>query len=139
MKNTIVDNKNGIEEVYAVTGEGVDHWTGKNAIRFISSIEENNDDKQPFMIYTQAGAPVYFAVGEATTPITFPTPDKYGTTAPELYAKAVTYRNACARLIQLRTKGKASWMQQAKKVMTLSMPIVVTAFLIFILVVSMAG
>jgi hypothetical protein len=136
-----------IDTVCLLTKSGVRWLVGEDATDTIKEIRAACTDKKTevmddssYMFFENGRVPVYVACknGNVTT-LDFPEPKDYGETAPELYSKAVTYRDAVARLINLRTKGKVGALDQAKKIMTLALPIVVLAFIVFIMAVLLGG
>ena len=86
--------------------------------------------------------PVYYAIQSSDgqySPLIFPEPKDYGLTSPQLYTMAVTYRDAMKKFIEAIIKKKPSLASEVKKLMVLAFPIVIIAFLIFIMVVTMGG
>jgi hypothetical protein len=83
--------------------------------------------------------PVYYAVQSdgKYEPLKFPEPKEYGLTSPQLYTMAVTYRDAMKKFIEAIIKKKPSLASEVKKLMVIAFPIVIIAFLIFIMVVVM--
>ena len=131
-------------KVYLKTKTGVDILMGLDAQKIIERIKENGGDLQPY-IFQENMVEVYMAIkkNSAIEPVKFPkpgsSPDDYGTTSSELYAKVVTYPEIVSRIIQLQTKTKPTLMDQIKKAMTLAMPIVAVASMIFIMAVALGG
>jgi len=131
-----------INRVYLVTRNGFEVHEGPQARPIIKEISEiAGDDDSSFRFY-EHGAPVYLAI-KASEPraMTFPDPgpavDEYGLTSVELYGLAVTLANTISRIVELETCGKPSLMMEAKKIMTLALPIVAAVFVIFLMVVIM--
>ena len=133
-----------IHSVYLVTRDGVEYREGLQAQPIIRQIRQlSNGDDSPFRFY-EGGVPVYLAV-RASEPraMAFPDPgpaaDEYGLTSIELYGLAVTLAHTISRIVELETRGKSSLMMEAKKIMTLALPIVAAVFVIFLMVVVMTG
>lgn len=134
-----------IKAVYLVTKRGLEIFTDGAQESIVKKIEEDNkeqNDRLPYIIHIQPGGePAYMASqsGDTYVPVNYPEPKDYGLTAPELHAKGITYRDALALFLKLRTKGKSSLWSQTKRVMSLIAPIAIIAFLIFIMVIAMQG
>jgi len=133
-----------IRRVYVGTHAGVQVYEGPRAWPLIREIQEvSAGDDTPFICYEQ-GAPVYFALrASALRPLAFPDPgakaDEYGDTSVELYGWAVTFPHTIARIVEKETQGKPSLLNEAKKIMTLALPIVAAIFAIFIMAVLLGG
>lgn len=87
--------------------------------------------------FYEKGKPAGLVVrrGQRLEAMTFPAPTDYGISAPKRYSQTIVYRDALAKFLQLRTKGKGTWIQQAKQLMVIILPIVIITFLIFIMAV----
>lgn len=90
--------------------------------------------------------PVYCAIDKTEKdserkyePLTFPEPKDYGITSPQLYAMAVTYRDAMKKFIELTIEKKPSMAAEIKKIMVLALPMTIIVFLIFVMVVALGG
>jgi hypothetical protein len=83
------------------------------------------------------------ASASALRPLAFPDPgakaDEYGDTSVELYGWAVTFPHTIARIVEKETQGKPGLLNEAKKIMTLALPIVAAIFAIFIMAVLLGG
>ena len=129
-----------IKRVYLSTHAGVQVYEGQQAWPLIREIQAvAGDDDTPFICYEE-GYPVYVALrASEVRPLVFPEPgsgaDQYGLTSVELYGLTVTFPNTIARIIELETRAKAGLMNEAKKIMTLALPIVAAVFAIFIMAV----
>ena len=113
----------------------------------ITEIKDGGQALSEFEFYRK-GKPVYMAKEVERSdngskpkyaPPDFPPPADYGITSPELYAKAVTYRDAMKKFIECCIKKKPSMAAEIKKIMVLAMPITIIVFLIFIMVLAMGG
>jgi len=137
---------NAIDTVYLVTKAGIEVRDGIEAESAIKEIKRaSGDDDTPY-IFFEDGRPVYLAVkASVPRPLVFPEPGpdivkgQYGVTSVELYGWAVTLAETIARIVEGETKGKPSLMMEAKKIMTLALPIVAAVFAIFIMAVLLKG
>jgi hypothetical protein len=133
-----------INRVYLGTHAGVKVYEGPQAEPLIREIREAaGEDDSPFICY-EDGMPVYVALrASALRPITYPEPgtkaDQYGLTSVELYGLAVTFPSTIARIVEKETQGKQSLLTDAKKIMTLALPIVAAILAIFIMAVLLRG
>jgi len=135
--------RRAINTVYVITTGGVEFLGGREADEVVAQIEAPDTDPGYYRLYDdQRRKWAYIAVRNThgqLEPLTFPNPEQYGTTSPELYAKAVTYANVLAQAIELITKSVASMWERIMKPTTIITAIVVVAFVIFILAVAMTG
>jgi len=109
--------------------------------RILKEIEDGGGTLSEFEFF-EKHQPVYYGVKDSAgkyAPLKFPEPALYGMGAPELYNKAVTYRDSWQRFIESIIKKKPSMMADVKKIMVLAFPIVIICFLIFIMVVVMGS
>lgn len=109
--------------------------------RVITEIKSQGGEISEYEFY-EKHTPVYYAIRSSDgkySPLHFPEPRDYGLTAPQLYAMAVTYRDCIKRGMEKIIKKKPSTAAEIKKIMVLGLPIVIIAFLIFIMVVAMGG
>ena len=133
-----------IKRVYLNTHAGVQVYENQQAWPLIREIQAvAGDDDTPFIFY-EDGMPVYVALrASEVRPLVFPEPgsaaDQYGLTSVELYGLTVTFPNTIARIIELETRAKGGLMNEAKKIMTLALPIVAAVFAIFIMAVLLGG
>jgi hypothetical protein len=133
-----------IKRVYVAAHSGVEVFDGKAAWPLIREIKEVADgDDTPFICY-EDGAPVYVALrASPLRPLAFPDPggdaDQYGVTSVQMYGWTVTFPQTIAKIIELETRGKPSLLNDAKKIMTLALPIVAAIFVIFIMAVALGG
>jgi len=137
-----------IGRVYVGTHAGVEVCEKEQAWPLIREIRARADelfegDDTPFICY-EDGQPVYVALrASALRPMAFPDPGKaaeeYGVTSVELYGWAVTLAQTIAKIVEKETQGKPSLLSDAKKIMTLALPIVAAIFAIFIMAVLLGG
>lgn len=133
-----------ISRVYIGTHAGVQVYEGKQAWPVIREIREiAAGDDTPFICY-ENGMPVYVARrASALRPMPYPDPgsaaDQYGLTAVELYGLTVTFPQTIAKIVEKETQGKPSLLNDAKKIMTLALPIVAAVFAIFLMAVILGG
>lgn len=106
--------------------------------KILEKIKADGGSISEFEFY-EKHKPVYYAVQSDGhyAPLTFPEPKDYGLTSPQLYTMAVTYRDAMKKFIEAIIKKKPSMASEVKKLMVIAFPIVIIAFLIFIMVVVM--
>lgn len=134
-----------INRVYIGTHAGPEVYEGKQAWPLIREIQEiAGGDDTPFVCYLEDGSPVYVALrASELRPIAYPEPGaeagQYGLTSVELYGLAVTFPQTIARIVEKETQGKPSLLNDAKKIMTLALPIVAAIFVIFIMAVALGG
>lgn len=133
-----------IKRVYISTHGGVQVYDGQQAWPLIREIQEvAQGDDTPFICY-EDNMPVYVAKkASAVRPIDYPEPgaaaNQYGATSVELYGWAVTFPHTIARIVEKETQGKPGRLNEAKKIMTLALPIVAAIFAIFIMAVLLGG
>ena len=132
-----------IDTVYIVTRSGIDFLIGKDAEELIEKIEGPDMDPSCYRFYDdERHRWAYIAVKNEygnLEPLTFPAPEEYGTTSPELYAKAVTYPTVLAQCIELITKTTPTLWERIMKPTTIITAIVVVVFILFIMAVGMSG
>lgn len=138
-----VKARRAIDTVYAVKNGGIDFLVGKDADELIGKIEQPDMDPSCYRFYDDERRKwAYIVVINShgnIEPLTFPAPDKYGTTSSELYSKAVTYPTVLAQCIELITKAAPSLWERIMKPTTIITAIVVVLFIVFILAVAMTG
>ena len=107
----------------------------------LKDIEDKGGALSEYEFY-EKHRPVYYGIQKSDgsySPLTFPEAKDYGMTAPELYSKAVTYRDAMKKFMELLIKKKPSMAAEIKKITVLAFPIVIIVFLIFVMVVALGG
>jgi hypothetical protein len=134
-----------INRVYIGTHAGVEVYEGKQAWPLIREIKEvAGDDDTAFTCYEEDGSPVYVALrASALRPIAFPEPgeksNEYGVTSVQMYGWVMTFPQTIAKIVEKETQGKPSLLSDAKKIMTLALPIVAAIFAIFVMAVALGG
>jgi len=135
--------RRAINTAYVITTGGIEFLAGRDAEEVITKIESPDMDPGYYRFYDdQHRKWAYIAVRNThgqLEPLTFPNPQQYGTTSPELYAKAVTYSTVLAQAIGLITKSAPSLWERIMKPTTVITAIIVVTFVIFILAVAMTG
>lgn len=109
--------------------------------RILKEIQDNGGALSEYEYY-ERHKPVYYGIKNSDngySPLKFPEPKDYGMTAPELYSKAVTYRDAMKKFLELLIKRKPSMAAEIKKITVLAFPIVIIVFLIFVMVIALGG
>ena len=138
-----VKARHDIDTVYSISNDGLDIYLGKDANDLINDIEAPETDRSYYRFFNAERQKwVYISVKTSETtlgPLTFPGPEKYGTTSSELYAKAVTYPTILAQCIELITKRKPTLWERIMKPTTIITAIVVVIFILFIMAVGMTG
>ena len=135
--------RHDIDTVYCISNDGLDIYLGKDAHDLINDIEVPNTDRSYYRFFdAERQKWIYISVKNSEAklgPLTFPGPEKYGTTSSELYAKAVTYPTILAQCIELITKRAPTLWERIMKPTTIITAIVVVIFILFIMAVGMTG
>jgi len=138
-----IKTRRAINTAYIVTKGGIDFLGGKDAEEPIDKIEGPDMDPSYYRFYDdERHRWAYIAVKNENgnlEPLTFPNPQKYGTTSSELYAKAVTYPTVLAQCIELITKTIPTLWERIMKPTTIITAIVVIVFILFVMAVGMTG
>lgn len=141
--------------VYEIKRGEVNMYVGRDGDELLQKLKEHvaglskseNGDEQaepppvnlmPYIFYEDGKKPVPVIVQNGKPcAITFPDPEHYGATSADRYSQSSVYKDGWVKLLQLRTKGKATWTQQAKKLLVVALPLALVIFLTFIMVMSL--
>lgn len=115
------------------------------ASRILGQIKDAGQALSEFEFYKKH-RPVYMVIDKTEktddpkyAPLDFPEPQNYGITARQMYAMAVTYRDAMKKFIMAILKKKPSMAAEIKKIMVLAFPIAIMVFFIFVMVLTIGG
>ena len=135
--------KRDIDTVYCISHDGLDIYLGNDAQDLVDQVEAPDTDRSYYRFFdAERQKWLYISVKDgqaAMEPLTFPSPEKYGTTSSELYAKAVTYPTVLAQCIELITKTAPTLWERIMKPTTIITAIVVVIFILFVMAVGMTG
>lgn len=135
--------RHDVDTVYCISNDGLDIYLGKDAQDQIDELEKPEVDTSYYRFFNaERQRWVYISVMNSenkVSPLTFPSPEKYGTTSSELYAKAVTYPTVLAQCIELIAKRPPTLWERIMKPTTIITAIVVVIFILFIMAVGMTG
>ena len=135
--------RRAIDTVYIVNRGGIDFLFGNDADETICKIEGPNMDPSYYRFYDEDRHKwAYIAVRNehgVLEPLTFPEPEKYGTTSSELYVMTVTFSNVLAHAIEIIRKATPTFWERIMKPTTVITAIVVIVFILFIMAVAMTG
>jgi len=135
--------RRAIDTVYVITKGGIDFLAGKDADEIIDKVEGPDMDPSYYRFYDDERHKwAYIAVKNEhgkIEPLTFPAPEKYGTTSSELYVMTVTFSNVLAHAIEIIRKATPTFWERIMKPTTVITAIVVIVFILFIMAVGMTG
>ena len=138
-----VKTRRAIDTVYIVNKGGIDFMFGNAADEIIAKIEGPDMDPSYYRFYDDERHKwAYIAVKNEhgqLEPLTFPEPEKYGTTSSELYVMTVTFSNVLAHAIEIIRKATPTFWERIMKPTTVITAIVVIVFILFIMAVAMTG
>ena len=138
-----VKPRRAIDTVYIINKGGIDFMIGIDAEETIDKIEGPDMDPSYYRFYDEDRHKwAYIAVKNEhgnLEPLTFPEPEKYGTTSSELYVMTVTFSNVLAHAIEIIRKATPTFWERIMKPTTVITAIVVIVFILFIMAVGMTG
>lgn len=135
--------RRAIDTIYTVNKGGIDFLFGSDAEETIAIIDGGDMDPTYYRFYDEDRHKwAYIAVRNEhgmLEPLTFPKPEKYGTTSSELYVMTVTFSNVLAHAIETIRKATPTFWERIMKPTTVITAIVVIVFILFVMAVAMTG
>jgi Zn-dependent M28 family amino/carboxypeptidase len=135
--------KNTIASVWLITNTGIDMLIGRDGAEVREKIEQDNrnlldyrffdDDKRAWAYWA------FMDVDGTIKPFSFPSPDQYGLTSPQLYTKAVTYPHILAHAVGLLKAKPSTLWDRMMKPTTIILAIVGIVFVMGIMLMALQG
>ena len=133
-----------VETLYLITGEGLDILIGDEGNEIRDKIKEDKDNSPLAYRHYDDDKRVWatWAVLQpngTVKPLSFPDPTEYGMTPPELYTKAVTFKEIISKIVQILGEEKETVWEKMMKPTTVIMAIAVVVGIAGFIVVAAGG